>query len=230
MTVNLKKYAEENDLNFLGEKEVGIQIPLLDSEKIELGTNQSQKLNLIKNLKDNLQEVTKQYKAKITEAEGVVSEITSIITVGYKIVKKNLPCFYDPREHSRQFMDPETGEIVETAPGDTSCCVSHRRTALASSTNPSADTRSRVLPSWRMISFHEARHGLRAAHISDGNGPRSWSAYWIAMARSAFTAVRPSKRTSPLSTSYPGFTAAATTRPTSAWCILNATATPTACR
>ena len=120
MTVNLKKYAEENDLNFLGEKEVGIQIPLLDSEKIELGTNQSQKLNLIKNLKDNLQEVTKQYKAKITEAEGVVSEITSIITVGYKIVKKNLPCFYDPREHSRQFMDPETGEIVETAPGEMS--------------------------------------------------------------------------------------------------------------
>ena len=69
--INLKQYAEENDLNFIGEKQVEIQTPLLDEEKIDLGKNQSEKLNMIKNLKENLAETQKQIKAKITEAEGV---------------------------------------------------------------------------------------------------------------------------------------------------------------
>ena len=85
--INIKQYAEENDLNFIGEKPVEIQ---------------------------------KQIKAKITEAEGIVSEITRMITNGVKYVQKTLPCFYDHRQHVRSFLDPETGEIVKTMPGELS--------------------------------------------------------------------------------------------------------------
>lgn len=118
--INVKQYAEENDLNFIGEKPVEIQTPLLDEEKIDLGKNQSEKLNMIKNFKENLAETQKQIKAKITEAEGIVSEITKMITNGVKYVQKTLPCFYDHRQHVRSFLDPETGEIVETMPGELS--------------------------------------------------------------------------------------------------------------
>ena len=111
----VKEYAARNGFYPLGSQEVEVQIPLSESEKVELGKGQSESLCEIDRLEAEFAKVKQDYKAKIDTHQVIIRKTSVVIRRGHKIEKKELPAFLDPKQNQKVWVDLNTGEIIERA-------------------------------------------------------------------------------------------------------------------
>jgi hypothetical protein len=110
--------AAENDWTHLGVKSVMVDVPLTDAERIDLGQKQTEALYRLEELEEKLQKIKEEIKDQAAASRYVVKECAKFLRAGTREVLRNLPCFFDPRNNLRVFVDPATGEIVSTTPAD----------------------------------------------------------------------------------------------------------------
>lgn len=107
-----KELARDFGYNRIGIQEALYDVPLTDTDKVNAGKSISDSIVAINSLNDELKEIKADFKAKIEAHRKVVQEGSYMLKTGKKQMKRNLPCFFDPRKNERIFIDDETAEIV----------------------------------------------------------------------------------------------------------------------
>lgn len=108
--INLEK---SRGWNFLGEKEVTLKLDLSDEEKLDLGERQCQAVMRMKDLQEQKKAFNDAIKDQLNELFEELKDAASILKVGKKVRTLVMPCFYDPINEQRIFVDPNSLEVVE---------------------------------------------------------------------------------------------------------------------
>lgn len=99
-------------INFIGEKDVWVDVPLTVGERLDLGSEQAKTLAESKNLEMELKDISDKMKGTIKNLSIEAHALARQLNKGTKEVKKSVPCFFDSRENARVYIDMETGEIL----------------------------------------------------------------------------------------------------------------------
>lgn len=109
-------FAKKTGWHRLGVMETDVKIKLSDAEKMLVGAEQAEALLAIRGMEEEKKEFDAAIKGRIQEKETFAHDTALLLKAGYRIERKPLPCFVDPKKRQRVFVDVDTGEEVSREP------------------------------------------------------------------------------------------------------------------
>lgn len=110
----INKLSERGDWEKIGTETIEIEVEVTDNELLLLGKEMTEFIKKIDQLKGEVADIKKDFKAKIDALKRMTRQLAEIVNTGRKTVPRTLPVYLDGKSRMRIYVDESTGEIVET--------------------------------------------------------------------------------------------------------------------